>query len=335
MKFVSLFSRKKKNESDFKIEDGRIISPKQNVYVKNDLRFEPMLYTSARGLSSLPPIKNFAPIDLYNVIQNEGQGGSCPDRVSFSEGTDNPKILDNPGGGSGTRELGCLNLPCKYHPSYLLDTRDGGDLGLFQDYLKHVGRSEETRRAYMIDLRVWRNCLNRELSIDKIQAVILKHTPHRAKRLLYSLRTYGRYRSFHGDPRFTVMLATAEIKMPVLPKSRREKLNEDAVAMYRKSARNMVKSGNRVGIWMGLTLLGLKSSEMATVTVNGDGKVHFVRAGEMVSKKCPGWLYSGLHEMNRSKWALGKSTIWKGMKSYGVTPFVLYHSCKRNGVWDN
>ena len=92
----------------------------------------------------------------------------------------------------------------------------------------------------------------------------------------------------------------------------------------------MTREGNRIGIWIGLSLLGVKASEIATVTFNGNGKVGYVRNGKVFEKKCPHWLYDALHEIERSEWALGKRSIWKGLKSYGVTPYTLYHSRHRD-----
>jgi len=275
-----------------------------------------MLYTLDEIILLPDAIKSFGPVDLCDVIPKVTQ------------------VMDNaeswPENNKISQHVGCLWLPCKYHPSYLADVNDGGDLGLFFDYLNHLGRSEHTRREYFVDLRIWRRELAGEINLDKIQSVLSNQPAHRARQMLFCLKAYGRYRNFHGDPRIVILLATSELKMPALPKPRRERLTHEAVNIYRKSARDMTRTGNRIGIWIGLSLLGVKASEIATVTFNGNGKVSYVRNGKIFEKKCPQWLYDALHQIERSKWALGKCSVWKGLKSYGVTPYTLYHSRHRD-----
>ena len=69
----------------------------------------------------------------------------------------------------------------QYHPSFLIDEADGGDTGLFLDYLESLGRKERTRQEYLIDLRAWK----RELAgawpdSELVQRVTSRLKPHRA-----------------------------------------------------------------------------------------------------------------------------------------------------------
>ncbi len=324
MDLVRFFTGKKKNKPGICVKDGKIFSTAQNVTTRTDLQYGPMIYT-LDGINHLPAaIKNFGPVDLCNITQKVIQM------------TDSPEPCYTPVEKLNlSQSVGCLSLPCKYHASYLTDVNDSGDLGLFLDYLAHLGRSEHTQREYFVDLRIWKRELDGEINLGKVQSVLSNQTPHRARRMLFSLKAYGRYRNFHGDPRIVIFLATSELKMPALPKSRREKLTPETVKIYRKSARDMTQKGNKVGIWIGLTLLGVKASEIATVTFNGNGKVSYVRNGKVFEKKCPQWLYNALHEIERSKWALGKRSVWKGLKSYGVTPYTLYYSRHLDSSWLN
>ncbi|HSM46525.1 MAG TPA: hypothetical protein VK872_01810, partial [Draconibacterium sp.] len=242
MDLVRYFTGKKKNNPGICVKDGKIVSSAHHATTRADLQFGPMLYTLDEIILLPAVIKNFGAVDLCDVIQKVTQIMDSPE--SWPAPVEKLNL---------SQSVGCLSLPCKYHPSYLSDVNDSGDLGLFLDYLAHLGRSEHTRREYFIDLRIWKRELAGDIGLGKIQSVLSNQPAHRARRMLFCLKAYGRYRNFHGDPRIVILLATSEFKMPALPNPRRERLTHEAVNIYRKSARDMTRTGNRIGIWIGLS----------------------------------------------------------------------------------
>ncbi len=216
----------------------------------------------------------------------------------------------------------------QYHPSFLIDEADGGDTGLFLDYLESLGRKERTRQEYLIDLRAWK----RELAgawpdSGLVQQITSGLKPHRAHRLITALKSYSRYRNLHGDPRLSVMFATAinlkPVKIP--PPKKPEVLTRQQIRMYRTTARELCGDGNRVGIWIGLTLLCVKSAEMKSAWPDGDRSI-LIGTDPPRTIEAPDWLVRAMTEIDRAEWERTNNAIRKGLERYGTSPRILYMS---------
>lgn len=218
-------------------------------------------------------------------------------------------------------------------PSFLIDDPDGGDLDLYQDYLHLHAKKRRTKEQYVINLRLWK----RELAgawptAELVQRIIGRYKPHRAHQMLTALRAYAKYRNLHGDSRLAVMFAIAvDLKSPQLPAAKkREILTQEQVGMYRSSARDLAGDGNRAGIWIGLSLLGVRADEVRHVQLNG-GK-HILIQGEVEDETksipAPDWLIQAMRNIPR--WRLVGNTIRKEMRKYGCTPHLLLLSARHN-----
>lgn len=299
------FLKKEAPESDFTVRDGRII-------VNGEEEHEPNPVGQSLEEEQTPELQQFQPEQLKAPIRAQEKIG-----VQKAE-----EKAPEPMG----------NLPIRrYSPSFLTDRKESGDMGLYLHYLETQGYKDRTRGEYMMDLRTLGKNLDGEFpTADNIQRIMSSVSPHRAHRMLTSLKSYGTYRNFHGDPRIIILLATSQsITYPKKPTPKeRETLSTEQLQMYQTSARELCSEGNRAGIWIGLSLFKVQSSEIKTVRVNGDDES--IIAGKR-NIKVPKWLIQALTGIDQSKWAKGRNTIRKGLEKYGTTPHTLYLSAVASG----
>jgi len=211
-----------------------------------------------------------------------------------------------------------------FNPSFLCDDQAVSDLGLYLSFLESEGKKERTRSEYMIDLRVWKKEINGHFpNAVLVQQVLDRFKPHRAHRLLTVLKSYGKYRNYHGDPRIVVLLSTSlNIKKPEIPESKPEILSKEQFHLYNLSARELCKENNHTGIWIGLSLLGIRSDTIKYVDT--DDQQHLViKNGEEKKINAPAWLVNAIETIPKSKWERSRNTIRKGLQNYGITPNVL------------
>lgn len=212
-----------------------------------------------------------------------------------------------------------------YSPSYLETGSETGDYGLFHHYLENTSYTARTRGDYLADIKLWKTaCAGTYPDADLIEATTRKLSAHRALRMLTALKCYGRYRNLHGDPRLVVLFATTlKLKRPKAPPRAQKKAfhGVEQLTMFQGLAKQLCLDGERVGIWLALSMLGVKSSAMRFIRIDGSDIIV-----DDKSIPAPAWLIEASLAIDRGKWERSNNTIRKGMVPYGTNPHHLYMS---------
>jgi hypothetical protein len=212
-----------------------------------------------------------------------------------------------------------------YSPSYIETGAETGDYGLFHHYLAHSKYTTRTRDDYLADIRLWKEaCAGKFPDSDLIENTTRKLSALRALRMLTALKCYARYRNLHGDPRLMVLFATTlRLKRPKAPPKapKKELHSTEQLTMYQGLAKQLCLDGKRTGIWIGLSMIGVKSSAMRFIRVDG---AHIIVDDKRIP--APAWLVEASMTIDRGKWERSNNTIRKGMVPYGTNPHHLYMS---------
>lgn len=316
------FTRQKETTNGFglRVKNGEIVYPEEHLGGQDGRKFGALIYTGdidgeptfLTASATANGETHFGPMDLSMLRE-------IRDRL------DTPVVApeEEPPPVEPAEAAPMLPAVPSYFPSFLIDENSEGDLGLYLDHLKASGTSTRTVAEYLIDMRVWRRELAGALSVSRIGEVLDGFSPHRARRLLSVLSSYGKYRLFHNDHRLVVMLASQGVKRPKLSGKKRARLAGDQVKLYLTMAKSLCLENNRIGIWIGLSLMGVSASDIRHATPDGRNRVLLEKNGASRDVRCPEWLVRSMNEIRQSSWAVRRETIWKGVKPYGATPGVL------------
>ena len=230
-------------------------------------------------------------------------------------------------------EPALANPPARYPESFLVEGLMS-DFGGFIDHLKETGKTKHTASAYALDIRHWRKELNGVFSPEAVKDVLLKcPSVSRRNRMLSTLKTYGKYRLLYGDHRVILLLSTSpDIKRIREIQKPREILPKEIMETYLLKAEHLCKEGDRIGIWMALSLYGFKPSEFIRIKItktSGSRKTRLVvkRKGNKIYKiPAPAWLIKPMQALPKKKWGAARTTIHKGLKRYGTSPKELYNA---------
>lgn len=223
-----------------------------------------------------------------------------------------------------------------YLPCYLCDEDYRSDYGLFMDYCSTaLSYSKRYLAEIMSCLRYWRKMLkgagdktgNAVISINSISTVLVGATRTRQCQLLQALRRYSEYRDFHGDPRLIILIARGKFKRPVQSSKAGPVLNRDEFANYWRISQYLCADLSRIGVWLALCCLGIKSSEIRRLEINNE---HFVvnRKKGALEIKYPQWLKKTLDLIPKHHWRQSRQSVLKGIRGYGTLPQTLYNTCK-------
>lgn len=96
---------------------------------------------------------------------------------------------------------------------------------------------------------------------------------------------------------------------------------------YLKLAESLCAQGNRDGIWIALSLLGVKPSyiETLTVTLDADGTRVSTRNNQVID--VPAWLYQAMQ--NIAEWKRSRNIVHREVAKYGTHPQALNAYAKR------
>lgn len=242
----------------------------------------------------------------------EGGGGDT------SEGVETGVVVHNP--------------PAPYMPSFLTDDNADADLGGFMHFMQFYCKyTTRYRNEQFISLKNWKKALGGELSADSIQRV-LDDQAHRAAMLMVTIRNYGRYRNMHGDPRILTILATSmTIKRPrYRRKGDFQILSKGQLEIYEAIARKKCGEGDRAGIYIGLSLLGVGPTEVLNLRYENHGvnKIHIDRtkSGGEIELKAPPWLIKAMDAIPETKWRKQRTTVRAEISKYETTPRVIIRS---------
>lgn len=218
------------------------------------------------------------------------------------------------------------HLPEKAVTSYIEDD-NLDDLDLFLLWLKDEGRSSRYIYETKLNLRKWKAALDGQIDNPvQIQRTI-NENPARARLLFSALKKYGKYRNLMGDPRLLIVLAAADFTFPAY-KPNPKTLSRNEIRMIRSTARDLCLEADRVGIWMGLSMIGIKPSEVKGLEYSSNGKsaVKIQRGGRMVKLDAPDWLTRAMHNIPDESWRLGRHSIHRGVLEYGTNSQTIYRS---------
>ena len=230
------------------------------------------------------------------------------------------------------------SLPSKphYQPCYLTDGNQS-DLGLFIHFLEfHSKLSKRYRSDIMIDLNVWKKKLTGNIfDAEAIQTVLLQHR-NRAAQYLASLKKYAEYRNIYGDNRLLVTIVTSQtIKVPKKSQPNEpDCLSKIQIDMYKTQAIKLCGLGKREGIWLGLFLLKINSSNISKLQyLNGsENQILFEIRSKQIAVDCPGWLMDAMKSIPETQWRLNRNTIRLNVREYGVSPRDITRSVKHHDL---
>ncbi len=197
------------------------------------------------------------------------------------------------------------------------------DLTAFRDWLHSRGYSSRTVSQHMQDAKAW----NRHLAGDPLTRQTVTSVLEgigegsRQSRMRYSLNVYSRYRSDTGDPSLLMLLASAQLRTSYRRprrKKRVRKLSPGERWSLTATARILCQAGDKSGIHIILTLMGVHPGSMRRLDVSGEvltwthnRKRHTIRVGEE-------WILKALREAEG--WRTLKEAVYRSCKAYGHKP---------------
>ena len=201
-----------------------------------------------------------------------------------------------------------------------------------ESYLIHMragGKASRTIQEYKWDLQWWNKKADLDtITLQDMERIIHKLHPSTARRKIAAVRSYAKWQLREGCGKLY-----NEVSQVVLPKipARLPKDRGSAEFMdFSKCAVDLVKAGDRRGVWLGLMgCCGLRISEVQTVVPVPGKKIKVVGKGDKERLvPAPGWLYQALGRGSFPKcWRKGRQLIWNDLKKMGIkNPHSLRHT---------
>jgi site-specific recombinase XerD len=191
--------------------------------------------------------------------------------------------------------------PCTYYPPEQAARKRGRPPALegFFLSLTAAGRSERTIKGYASDLRFWKKVSVRTgksvygFSIKDIEAAIAGLDINTSRRHVAALRSLAKWYLRDGYPALYI-----ELQKLIMGKGKarlpKAKTPEEYVQL-RERAKELVKEGDRRGIWIGLMLVsGLRISEIQTAVPGKDWVQVKGKGGKERRVPCPPWLIGAM-----------------------------------------
>ena len=196
------------------------------------------------------------------------------------------------------------------------------DFDTFLTYLETSKKSQRTVAEYGRELKTWKRILAGAITTDTIIAHLKACSYHKAVRARAVLSAYAEYRHSIGDQELKVLLVLNPftIEKPQADESTNG-MSEKEVQMYWTTARTLCKEQNREGVWIGLSLLDVRPSEIKGLQIVNNQTIRVTRRKKSVTVKCPLWLIDALR--NTKNWRQGRKTIHAGVSTYETTPSAL------------
>ena len=314
------FKRKTDTINDCLIVDGNISSLIGNQLVKDEIvGNQPSKNEADDVIVSNQPSKNEAD-DV--IVGNQPSKNEPNDEIKGDQSKNDTNCI-----------IQLLPDPCNYMPSYLTHTNYCSDYGLFLDYCTTCMKySPRYLQETMLNLSFFRKKLTIkkfDLSIESIKEILSTCTAARQNQLIQALKCYANYRDFHGDHRLIVLLARAHIKRPkiIASKKPKEALSSSEFRNYWTIAQSLCTNLDRVGIWIGLCCVGIKSSEIRPLHVQNN-QLSVKRRSTVLSVTLPKWLAKAIDSVPAEHWRHSRQNILRGISSYGTTAQKLYNSYK-------
>lgn len=246
------------------------------------------------------------------------------------------------------------------YPRCYLSDGDSGDFAGFDAHLQAAGKTAATRHDYLTVLRRWRKALAPQnngpdapdsaadapgsaprngksiaLSIGLLNAIFAAHKPGVALKMKYVLSAYARYRESAGDPRLlyllTVQKAALDAPTPKAvappPRNPTDELSEAEAQQYEHLGRYLIRQGKREGIWLLLSLWGVRPSEVARIEFPNKSNIGFARGTQIVKIKVPAWFMEACRTF--PNWRLNRQNIHKRLAALEVSPRALNATAAR------
>ncbi|PJB37253.1 MAG: hypothetical protein CO107_05335 [Deltaproteobacteria bacterium CG_4_9_14_3_um_filter_51_14] len=195
--------------------------------------------------------------------------------------------------------------------------------------LKAAGRSERTITGYESDLRFWNKVAAKEkktvykLKIKEIEAAMVGRDVNTRRRNVSSLKALGRWYLRDGFPNLHVELEKLAV---VKGKARIAKAKtEEEFKKIREHAKELVKKGDRRGIWIGfMVCCGLRISEIQNA-VAGKDWVQVRGKGDKERRiPCPPWIINAMYKTpgaGRKGFMKKRQVIDRALRRLGYSHF--------------
>lgn len=187
----------------------------------------------------------------------------------------------------------------KESPPSCLNSYGTKSMDDYRRYLESTGKSKNTITGYCSDLRNWEreaselNIDTKKLKMNEIEHGLRGRDINTSRRLLASLKSYGRYLNRMDEPNLLMELLKVEYKgtKERIPKS----LSSEEYQSLIDRAKELIRVNDRRGIWIGLMInCGLRISEIQNVSI-GDGSIRVIGKGNRERAiPCPDWLLDAL-----------------------------------------
>ncbi|MFA5879822.1 MAG: tyrosine-type recombinase/integrase, partial [Candidatus Margulisiibacteriota bacterium] len=174
-------------------------------------------------------------------------------------------------------------------------------------FLRAVGRSKITIKDYQADLRFWNRFvkgINKtiySLKLRDIEIAVDGKDINTARRLVATLKSLARWYLRESYPALYI-----ELEKVVLGKRKDRIVKAKDIEEFKRiraQAEDLVKLGDRKGIWLGLMLLcGLRISEIYTAEP-GNGWVQVLGKGNKERRiPCPEWLLQAMKNSRKKEY---------------------------------
>lgn len=217
-------------------------------------------------------------------------------------------------------------------PCYLKqDSSD--DFDNFLTYLETSGKSQRTVAEYGRNLKTWKRMLSHEMTAEAILDQLTSLSYHKAVRMKAVLNAYADYRHSIGDAELKILLALNPFTPPKPEEVQQNGLlSEKEIQIYWTTAKELCQEGDRVGIWIGLSLLGARPSEIKELKMLNKSTIRVKRRKNDLSIKCPLWLITAMKDIH--DWRQGRKTIYTGVSQYEATPTLLNSAAHNSSKLD-
>ncbi len=210
-------------------------------------------------------------------------------------------------------------------PGFLTDG-DTGDFDGFVTWLEASKKSQRTVAEYGRNLKSWKRALDGDATIDAVNAYLESLSYHKAIRMKAVINAYAEYRCSIDDDELKILLALN----PFTPQNPQDDapdsnggLSAKESDIYWATARELCQEGKRAGIWIGLSLLGIRASEIERVKRVNQYTLSFQRRKTTHTIPCPNWLMEAMKAIAEDDWRKSRKTVHKEVSAYEITPSAL------------
>lgn len=197
-------------------------------------------------------------------------------------------------------------------------------IDLFWNHLEGSGKSRRTLATYRYSYKMWRATKEPlpsvyALQVGDIERIIKAMHNSTARKHVAMLAKLAKFYLREGFP--ALHIETQKLELP--PKSRRlpKDRGQEAFQSLKAQAMEYCNQKNRLGVWIGLFLMGgLRASEVQQVTIESKKLIKVVGKGKKERLvPLPEWVVHGMTKIPErqrgSGWKMCRKTIWKEFRN--------------------